>query len=212
MKNMYARSARLLAGLVAALSGFALAGCVVGPPPDAVPPPQQMGAAPPGYGAPPRGYGAPSPGYGAPPSGYGAPPSGYGAPPSGYGAPPSGYGAPSPGYGAPRSGYAAPGPAAMAAPMPAAGWTRAQYIERFRQVALNRGRDPEQAAAFAARRFDMIDTNRNGVIDPGELQAFRAAHGGMMAQGPGQPSPGGPPGAMPPQGGAPDQWQPPPAR
>jgi hypothetical protein len=201
MKNSYARSAPLLAGLVAALSGLALAGCVVGPPPDAVPP-QQMGAAPPGYGAPPPGYGAPS-GYRASPSGYGAPSSGYGAPSSGYGAPPSG-------YAAPPSGYGAPGPAAMAATGPAAGWTRAQYVDYFRQIALNRGRDPARAADFAARRFDTIDTNHNGVIDPGELRAFRAAHGGMIAQGPGQPSPGGPPGAMPPQGGAPDQWQPPP--
>ena len=62
------------------------------------------------------------------------------------------------------------------------GIARAQFIERRRQMATSKGRDPEQAAAIAARIFDMADTNHDGVLDRAEIQAFRAAHP-QMGQG-----------------------------
>jgi hypothetical protein len=145
----------------------------------------------------------PPPGYGPPP-GY-APPS-Y-TPPAGY-APPSGYGAP--------AGYN-PGPAAYA-PAPTRSFTRAQFVAMFRRMAERRGGDPERAAGVANRRFDMIDTDHDGIIQPYELQAWRAAHGRQAGQ---QPPPGGqgtyqapPQGAYPGpgsyQGAPPQQWQSPP--
>jgi hypothetical protein len=44
-------------------------------------------------------------------------------------------------------------------------------------MALRMGRDPERAAAMAARRFDLMDTNHDGILEPEERAAWRAAHG-----------------------------------
>jgi hypothetical protein len=56
--------------------------------------------------------------------------------------------------------------------------TRDEFIERRRERATRKGADPNRAAAKAARQFDMMDTNHNGVIDPGERAAWKAARGG----------------------------------
>lgn len=84
-------------------------------------------------------------------------------------------------------GYApgAPPPpgARNAAPARGRGITRAEFIERRRQAATRRGRDPERAAAHAARLFDQADTNRDGIVDAAERAAFEAAHPELMRRG-----------------------------
>lgn len=86
---------------------------------------------------------------------------------------------------APAGPAAAPPPAAamppsgppMAAPAgPERGLTKPQFIERRREAAARHGRDPDRAAAGAARLFDVIDSNHDGLIDRAEITAFRAAH------------------------------------
>jgi len=155
----------------------------------------QPGAAPteaPGYGpgAPGAAYGSP-PDYGPPPT-YGSPP-GYGPPPD-YGSAPAyssapDYG-PSPTYGSaptygpsPTYGSApdyGPPPAYGSPPAyggPAGGVTRDVFIARHRRMALRMDRDPERAAAVAARQFDLMDTDHDGILEPEERAAWRAAHG-----------------------------------
>lgn len=66
------------------------------------------------------------------------------------------------------------------------GMTKAQFIERQQQKAMQQGQNPDQAAARAAQIFDMIDTNHDGVMTRTEVAAFKAAHPGMAAHGPGQ--------------------------
>ncbi|HVH76192.1 MAG TPA: hypothetical protein VM755_14855, partial [Stellaceae bacterium] len=109
------------------------------------------------------GYGGPgAEGYGPPPGGgYGGPGAeGYGPPPGGGYGPPAaqGYGPP------PGGGYGG------------RGITREQFIARARHRAVMHGRDPELAARHAARKFNRIDVDHNGVIERGEMQAWRAAH------------------------------------
>lgn len=78
----------------------------------------------------------------------------------------------------------------MAPPGPGRGMTRPQFIEWRRQAAARRGRDPARAAAVAARLFDVIDTDHDGLIDRAEIAAFRAAHPEIGARrGAGGPPP-----------------------
>jgi hypothetical protein len=58
------------------------------------------------------------------------------------------------------------------------GITRDEYIEKARQRAVARGRDPDRAARWAARRFDQMDTNHDGVLDRAERAAWRQSHPG----------------------------------
>ena len=78
---------------------------------------------------------------------------------------------------------AAPPPAAAGAraagPARGRGITRAEFIERRREAAARKGRDPERAAANAGRQFDLADTNHDGIVDPPERAAFEAAHPDM---------------------------------
>ncbi len=140
----------------------------------------------------------PGPGYaeGGPPppdGGYGGPPpaTGYeesGPPPGASGYPPSS----PPGYGegaGPPPSYGPPAPSAPPSygPPPSYGRvhgiTRRQFITRARRRAINHGRDPDRAAMFAERRFDRIDTDHNGIIEPYEMRAWRAARGRYGAPG-----------------------------
>jgi hypothetical protein len=152
-----------------------------GPPaPGAYPQPGATPTEAPGYvpGAPGAAYGS-APDYGPPPA-YGSAPD-YGSAPS-YG-PSSAYGsAPdygsAPGYGPPPAYGSAPGygpPPTYGGP--AGGVTRDVFIARRRRMALRMGRDPERAAAMAARQFDLMDTDHDGILEPEERAAWRAAHG-----------------------------------
>ncbi len=175
--------------------GFALSACAEAPPPPAPGP---------GYaesGPPPQGPG-PGPGYaesGPPPEGaYAA--GGY--PPNG----PPGYNegaGPPPSYGPPPSSYGPP-----PSYRPARGITREEFIARARMRAIRHGKNPDRAAMFAARRFYRIDTDHDGVIEPYEMRAWRAArhgYGGPMGGGYGPPpgggyaAPSGAPSGPPPQ-------------
>lgn len=198
--------------------GLALAGCAYAPP-DGVPPPGYGGPGPAGYAQGPAGYGAPgAAGYGEPgPAAYGAPgAAGYGGPgAAAYGAPgAAGYGGPGPAaYGGPgpaayggrgAAAYGGPGEGAYAEGAPGAGITRPQYVEMVRRRATRLGRDPERAAQMAERRFDMIDTNHDGLIEPQERAAWRAAHAGQ-AQWRQPPAGGGYRGGAQAQGGYEDE-------
>jgi hypothetical protein len=172
-------SAALLAGCVAAEAGYPSPGGPGAPPEYA----QNTGPQGGGYYNPPAGgYGAPaSEGYGPPPggSGYGGPGAeGYGPPPGG-----GGYGPPAAeGYGPPPGGSGYGPPAAEGyGPPPGGGYgghgiTRERFIARARHRAIMHGRNPELAARRAARKFNRIDADHNGVIERGEMQAWRAAH------------------------------------
>ena len=196
--NAKQTSLRRRAGLILGVCGAALAGCVYyGPPPGAM-------AAPPGgdYGpnyaqtAPiPPADSAPSQPSAAGPSyqpsapGPGYQPSAPGSSYQPYASAPS-Y-APEPSY-APRGGYTAPAGAAYAPPggAPAYGAvpygmrgravTRAEFIERHQQRAATMGKDPAHVAERASRRFDMMDTDRDGVLQPEERAAWRATHPGRQ--------------------------------
>jgi hypothetical protein len=170
---------RAVAGIALA-TALAVAGCAYepypAPGPEAGPPPGYAPQAAPGYAPP--GY-APSaaayPGYAAQPPAYMAQPPAYGAQPPAYAAQPA---------------YAAPGAyrEQRAYGGPAAGVSRDTFIAHRREVAMRKGRDPERAAAIAARRFDRMDTDHDGILTRDERQAWRAAHGhyGSSGQGQGQ--------------------------
>jgi hypothetical protein len=55
-----------------------------------------------------------------------------------------------------------------------AGMTRDQYITDRCRRASGKGRDPARVAAKAARQFEMIDTNHDGILDWCEWVAWRA--------------------------------------
>lgn len=194
--------------LIVGLSALALAGCAVAPP-EPVQPPPGFAANPGGYRQEPSGYyQGTGPGYPGGPAYQGAPPGyAYQGPPPGYqGAPPY-QGGPA-AYQGPPPGYGGPGPAAGAGPM-AGPITRAQFLERARNWALRTGHDPERVAAAASRRFEVMDSNHDGMLEPAERAAWRAAHPGLaQAQQRGSQPPTQGSGAIGPQG----QWQPPPGR
>ncbi len=115
---------------------------------------------------------APNPGAASSTPSYSAP--SYSAPPA------SGPTAASPGM-APPNGAASSGmngSGMNTAGMPAQpghprGMTREEFIQ--------------QAVRFANRRFDMMDTNHDGILTMQERRAWRMAHGGGGQGGPGGP-------------------------
>jgi hypothetical protein len=115
-----------------------------------------------------------------PPPPGAAPPPGY-APPA---APAAGY-APGAAYPAQGSAYAAPAAygSRQAYGGPAAGIPRDAFVARWREIALRKGRDPERAAALAARRFERMDTDHDGILQPEERAAWQAARGREGASG-----------------------------
>ena len=56
--------------------------------------------------------------------------------------------------------------AAAPAAAPAGGITRQQYVDRAQ----------ERAGQRAAARFDQMDANHDGVLDRGEIRAWRSQH------------------------------------
>ena len=66
----------------------------------------------------------------------------------------------------PAAPPAAPGPSAVPASPASAGLTRDDYIQRAQ----------ERAAKAAAKRFDAMDTDHDGILTPAEVAAYRAAH------------------------------------
>ena len=162
--NLLATGAAVLVAL------GATTGSVLGPPPGAA------AAEVPGSAYAQAPYG---PDYASPAAegGYG-PPSAAANPTAG---PAPGLGTPQ-AYGEPQS-YGAP--QAYGPPGGGRGVTREQFIERHVRRATAKGRDPERAAAVAARRFERMDVDHNGIIEPQERAAWRATHRGARAAGAG---------------------------
>ena len=67
-------------------------------------------------------------------------------------------------------------PAASPAPAAAGGITRDDYIQKAQ----------DRAAKAAAKRFDAMDADHDGVLTPDEIAAYRAAHSRKKASPPEQ--------------------------
>jgi hypothetical protein len=69
--------------------------------------------------------------------------------------------------------------AANPAPVRSAGFTREQYIQRAQ----------ERAARRAGAQFDAMDADHDGVLEPGEIRAWRTQHPRGAAARPDQSPP-----------------------
>jgi hypothetical protein len=78
----------------------------------------------------------------------------------------------------PQTAAADTAAATPAAPSATAGITRDQFIQRAK----------DRAGQRAAARFDEMDADHDGVLDPGEMRAWRSQHARSGAPQPAQPT------------------------